>query len=102
MSKKTIRIDLTKSHTTSKGGTSSDINIAIKACQQMLNSARRKAGYIVEEVADERLYEFGILTAVGSACPALIAAQDIILRPLDFCVAEAVALHLLDLGIESL
>ena len=57
---------------------------------------------IVEEVADERLYEFGILTAVGSACPALIAAQDIILCPLDFCVAEAVALHLLDLGIESL
>lgn len=52
MSKKVVRIDLTKSHTTSSGGTSSDINIAIKACQQMLNSARRKAGYIVEEVAD--------------------------------------------------
>ena len=52
MAKKTIRIDFTKSHSTPSGGTSSDIQYAINACRQVLNGARRKAGYIAEEVAD--------------------------------------------------
>jgi len=52
MAKKTIYIDFTKSSTSSSGKQTSDINLAIKACRQILSNARRKAGSIVEEVAD--------------------------------------------------
>lgn len=52
MAKRTIHIDFTKSTISASGKQSSDVNQAIKACRQLLGSARRKAGSIVEEVAD--------------------------------------------------
>ena len=52
MAKRVVRIDLTKSHISPSGRKSSDIQYAINACRQVLSGARRKSGYIVEEVAD--------------------------------------------------
>ena len=55
---------------------------------------------VVEEVADERAYELGVLAAVCALCPLLVAADDLVLCTLDLAVCEAVAFHLLNLRIE--